>query len=317
MLRTYGELQLGPYANTDLGQSVVLEESKKVAALVDVIREANVKANDGVLAMPLSSSFVTVITVNVGADEDITTKIPVEARKYIPVPMSDVVLDWSELPPIGKTKSSLVEVLLAAIQSESLTDYNNLMQAVQMTSQPSEIEVFSTIRALTHTGRTTSAIIDLGARVSKLYIVRDGNLERIHRVTTGGEAITKKLASLLNTSFIEAENVKRTTDKDSSSTSDVRKASQAVLEAPLQEFKRIIDLYEERIGAPIQATVLVGGVAAGYGVASYVTDVLGKEATIGAPFINVAYPAFMEDTVQALGPIFAPSLGAALRPFSE
>lgn len=316
-LRTYGELQLGPYAQTDLGSNVSLSEQVKAAALIDLIREANVKATSGVLAMPLAASFVTVISLTLGEKDDIATKIPVVARKYIPVPMSDVVLDWLELPPLGKTKEGDLEVLLAAIQTESFTEFSNLMRAVKMTSEPSEIEVFSTIRALNSSKASTMAIIDLGSRVSKLYIARDGTLERIHRVTTGGEAITKKIAALREVSFIEAENLKRNVNSESEHAGDVRKATQAVLEAPLQEFKRIIDIYETRLGHPLGSVTLVGGVAAGFGISELATDVLVHEVTRSNPFSHVAYPAFMDDTLKELGPVFAASLGAAMRPLQE
>ena len=82
-LTTYGELQLGPYANQDIGQSVVLEAKQEQQALVDVIRESTVKADKAVFAMPLSSSFVTMIDFEADIKEDISSRVRVEATKIL------------------------------------------------------------------------------------------------------------------------------------------------------------------------------------------------------------------------------------------
>ena len=52
--------------------------------------------------MPLSSSFVTTINFKAGADEDISSRVRVEARKYIPVPIAEVALDWAEIEVDGR-----------------------------------------------------------------------------------------------------------------------------------------------------------------------------------------------------------------------
>src|SRR3989338_5254914 len=96
-LTTYGELQLGPYADTEIGQSVTLDTKKEQQALVDVIRESAVKASSAVFAMPLASSFVTTIHFTADQEEDISSRVRVEARKYIPVPIGEVTLDWAEI----------------------------------------------------------------------------------------------------------------------------------------------------------------------------------------------------------------------------
>ncbi len=312
-LKTYGELQLGPYGETDLGSTVQLSEEKRIEALVDVLREANVKAKAGVLAMPLSSSFVVTIPLTIGQDEDIENKIPIEARKYIPVPLSDVILDWTELPVHGNTESSVHEVLLAAIQTDELATLNSIMRAVSMSSQPSEIEVFSAVRAIQKPGVATTVIIDMGAQVTKLYIANDGVLERIHRVSVGGTSITNKLAQLLQVSFQEAENMKRSKELQPEVKQELDKVTSSTLSGALQEFKRIIDQYESRTSLQISTVVLVGGVAQMSGVASVAREVLGRDVQIGNAFDKVAYPAFMEDTLKEIGPNFAVSLGAALR----
>lgn len=314
-LRTYGELQLGPYADQGLGEAVTLEEAKLTEALVDVIRESSVDSRDGVLSIPLSASFVTVVPVTIKEGETLESKIRVESRKYIPVPLSDITLDWTEINQYGDKEAQVHEVLLAAIQNDAYNRYQSLMSSLKMVSQPSEIEVFSTIRSIFGTKDKTLAIIDLGAETSKLYITREGSLERIHRVYDGGATCTKRIAHMLNISFEEAENIKRSYDPGDEHARDVYRAYMSSVERAAQEFKRVIDQYEARLGAPLDRVVVTGGAAAFPGVEKHISDLLARNVTKARPFDKVAYPAFMEDRLNEIGISFATALGAALRPF--
>lgn len=315
LLRTYGELQLGPYADEPLGSSVVLNAKRKTDAVVDVLREAKVKVRHGALAMPLSSSFMTVITVGSDAG-DLSAIVPVEARKYIPIPLPEVSLDWTELPKVGEAETSVREILLAAIENRALSEFSMLMQTIGMTSEPSEIEAFSLLRSLGKPDDTTLAIMDFGAKSAKLYIARNGSLERVHRVFAGGAQISKRITELLSMSFEDAENLKRGITGTDQQAHDVFRATASVLEGPLAEFRRIMDQYEARLGAPINRVVLSGGVSAFSALPQYASDMLAREVTMGDPFVKVGYPAFMEDTLRSVAPVFGVSVGAALRRFN-
>jgi len=314
MLRTYGELQLGPYDNRALGEVVKLENKKKIEALVDVFREARVTAKHGALAMPLASSFMTVVPIAANAEEDLSARIPVEARKFVPLPLNEVTLDWTELSG-GETETRMREVMLAAIENRALNEYRELLTSIGMTGEPTKIEAFSLIRALWKSSDTTLAVLDFGAQVSKLYIVRDGVLERLHRVAHGGNQITRRVGDLLNLSFAEAEDLKRSYERTHPQARDIYKGMVSVVEKPLLEFRHIIGQYEARLGNPVGRIALSGGVSASPFFVPYVQDALGRPVESGNPFNKVAYPAFMEDTLTSISPIFATSLGAALRQF--
>jgi len=314
-LSSYGELQLGPYAEAELGRPVDLEKPKQIEALVDVLRESNIKAKDGVMALPLASSFVTVMSMPAQANEDISPRVRVEARKYIPVPIADVTLDWTELKQLGEAKTNVREVLIAAIQNESLGDMKDLMSAVQMTSQPSEIELFGAIRGITKESDQTVAVIDLGAKTSKLYVAESGLLRRIHRVHSGGVHATEKLAEMQSVSFSEAEYIKRNFDAHSSDAKAVKSAVVTTFERPMQEFRRALEQFEARNAESVSRIVLIGGSAAFAELPQFASYMFDREVVRGNPFTKVAYPAFMENTLTEIAPVFSVALGSALRPF--
>ena len=250
-LTTYGELELGPYdEEKPVGQAVNLAAPIERQALVDILRESAVKAKQAVFAMPLSSSFVTVMSLPAPADEDISPRVRVEARKYIPVPIAEVTLDWAEVER-GTAVPGEVEtrdVLLAAIQNEALKRFTTLMQTVEFANPPIEIECFSAIRSLYTDDNPDMVIIDVGAVSTKLYIVRGGLLQRMYRIRAGGSLYTEKLAAALSCSFEEAEVLKRSLTAEHPKFSEALKVHQVAYDRVLKEFEQVIAEYESRVG---------------------------------------------------------------------
>lgn len=315
VLKTYGELQLGPYGNTHLGNTATLDEKKKTEALLDIMRESGVSAKTGILALPLSSSFVTIMSLTGKADEDIEPRVRVEARKYIPIPLADVTLDWTELKPLGKTPDTVREVLIAAVQNDAYAQMTAIMQSVQKFSQPSEIELFSTMRALEDLKHTPMAILDLGGATSKMYITHEGMLRKIHRVRIGGVQATSRIAELTSKPFEEAENLKRNFKRGGEYEEDVKRAVISTFERPLQEFKRVLAQHEMKVGGAIDKVVLTGGAAAFPEMQTFASYMFDRGVAVANPFTKVAYPAFMDERLREIAPTFSVALGAALRPF--
>lgn len=314
-LTTYGELQLGPYTDQEIGQSVTLDSKKEQQALVDVIRESAVKATSAVFAMPLASSFVTTIKFTADAKEDISSRVRVEARKYIPVPIGEVTLDWAEVDS-GVTKGeNQRDVLVAAIQNEALNRFRVLMQFVNLKEPPTEIECFSALRGVYKEEEPNIALIDMGAVSTKMYIAQQGLLQHMHRVRAGGAIATKRIASTLEMSFEEAEVAKRNAKKEDANFHDIKRAHHSCYDRALQEFRQVIAEHEEKTGASIDAIYLTGGASLFPTTKLLIEDTLQKKVTYVNSFNKVAYPAFMEDMITELAPTFHVALGAALRNF--
>lgn len=312
-LTTYGETQLGPYDAKDVGESVALSPEKEQQALIDVLRESVVKAKSAVLAMPLSASFVTVMSLKSEPDEDLTPRIRVEARKYIPTQISEVTLDWAEITR-GEGSEGDRDVLVAAIQNDALKRFNALTEFVGFAKPPSEIECFSAIRAMADSAEEHTAIIDVGAVSAKLYIMRSGLLQRMHRARAGGALATKRIAEALELSFQEAEYQKRNFATAAKSR-DIVRAHESSYDRALLEFRQVIENYERSLGVTVALVTLTGGGALFHDLKRQVKDVLRKEVAIAQPFTKAAYPAFMEDLLVQIGPAFTVALGAALRAY--
>lgn len=317
-LTTYGEIQLGPYAKKEIGQSVVLSAQQEQEALVDVLRESATIAKNAVFAMPLASSFVTNTIVEADPKADISALVRVEARKVIPISLSEVTLDWAEMDLREKDKDSKDmkrEVLIAAIQNSALERFKTLMQFAGLLTPPTEIECFSAIRSLHSEGEEDMVIIDIGATSTKLYIAKKGLLMRMHRIRVGGATATTRIASVLNINFEEAEIKKREVKKTDTDYVDIKRAHDTSFERAFKELNQVLQEYEERNATKLKNAYLTGGATLFPGLETQLKDILNRDIVHTNAFAKVSYPAFMQDTIKEIAPSFSVALGAALRAF--
>jgi len=317
-LSTYGEVQLGPYHDREIGESVNLDTNKEQEALVDIIRESAVKARSAVFAMPLSSSFVTNVSIEAEADADLSSLVRIEARKVIPASLSEITLDWAEVE-MTKTELAAEEnkrnVLIAATQNSALERFKVLMQFAGLEQPPSEIECFSVIRSLFTSEEENIVIVDIGAVSAKMYIARKGLLMRMHRIRAGGVVATKQIAKELEVDFTTAEQLKYAANRNDSSFAELKRAHDSSYDRAFREFRQVLKEYEDKTGIQINSIYLSGGGALFPGTDAHLAEAIGREVVLANPFTKVAYPAFMEDIMEDIGPSFTVALGAALRSF--
>ncbi len=315
-LDTYGELQLAPYDNAEIGRNVRLRPDKIIEAFVDILREATATAGKISISISYNASFTTIITLPTDDPEKISNMIPVEARKYVPVPLSDVTVDW--FPVSAKSERKATKVLLAAIHNEALTRYEGMVRGAGLVAVSHEIELFSTVRTAVSQNDTTVAIIDFGSGSTKLYIVHKGVIGKAHSVQMNGIDLTNAIVKTMGIDFRAAEGLKRTqglgvvTDNQ-----PLEKAFVEILERGFREIHTVMKRYEEEEGIAIERILLSGGGALLGGLVPYTSDMLSLPVELADPFAKVAYPAFLEDTLKEAGPSFAVALGAALRGLSS
>ena len=100
ILETYGELALGPYTGKPVGEAVNLPLEKIIEAINDMLKEKEVNITTRVsgIAIPFASSLMAVIEMPAVPQKQLAQMVPLEARKYVPVPISEVALDWYIIP---------------------------------------------------------------------------------------------------------------------------------------------------------------------------------------------------------------------------
>jgi type IV pilus assembly protein PilM len=330
VLETYGELALGPYGGVDVGRSTNLPPEKISEALLDVIRESKATATSAGLAIPFGSSLITSMEMPASQQKQFAQMIPLEARKYIPVPISEVSLDWWVIPKNTDKPadfndeqkkvdvSEKVEVLLVAIHNEILSRFQTIVNGASLSTSFFEIEIFSTIRAVADPDVTSQMIIDLGAASTKIYIVEQGIIRASHIVNRGAQDVTLALSRALGVSAQNAEVIKRDmTQVPEDKKADAANVISVTLDLIFSEAHSVMLSYQRKYNKDVPKAIIVGGGAMLKGVLTYAEARLQTKVELGDPFGQTEAPTFLSDVLKTTGPEFAVAVGTALRKLSE
>jgi len=327
VLQTYGELSIGPYADKKAGQSVVLSEEKTIEAVTDLLKESNVKTKRAAVSIPLRASFVTTITLPMVAGKNIEEVIKLEARRYIPVPISETVFDWKLLPDDNNEevdessddnveKNQMVSVLLVAIHKDTVDQYKRIINKLGIELESFEIEIFSAVHSSLSREISPILVVDFGASTTKIAVVDHGMVRMVHTINKGSQDLTLAISHSLNIEFDRAEDMKKeiglSSKPEHKEFVDVMKP---ILQYIFSEANRAIFDYQKKYKRVVSRIVLSGGGALLSGLTDEVVNNFGIETSNANPFSKTEFPAFLEPALTKTGPSFGVSVGLALRGF--
>lgn len=324
VLETYGELSLGPYAGADIGQSTNLSAEQITETLKDLLREAKVTTKNCGISIPFARSLLSQVELPYRKDQhEQKTVIELEARKYIPVPISEVQLDWFVVPKMEQFKTAeekeddnqKVEVLIVAVHNDELSLLQQVSSGASLAASFYEIEIFSTIRAVVDEPVKPVMVLDIGASSTKVYIVEHGIVALSHAISTGSQDITRAIAVSGNLTIKNAEALKK--EKGLTEVGMFSENGEIVFSRIFSEAHRVVVQYEVAHKKTISAIVLTGGGGVTKELGAYARKVFSIDVRIADPFAKTEAPAFMRSVLQEIGPEFAVSVGLALRKLDE
>ena len=327
ILETYGAIALGPYADLDIGRVTNLPPEKIAEALKEVLKQSGVTTSSAALSIPVQSSLIFTIELPAQIKEnEIASIIPTEARKYIPVPITEVSLDYFVLPKketsfeeannpdLSSLLPDKTEVLVVAIQNDTVSRYRSIVSQCSLEAGFFEIEIFSSIRANFEHELSPVLLMDFGASRTKLSIVEFGSVRSFHIINRGGAEITDAISKSLSVPFSKAEEMKKEFGLFGSpaekSLSDIIKIH---IDYIFSETNNVLLGYEKKYNRTISKIIFSGGGSLLKGLKEVATDNFKAEIENGHPFSKVGAPAFLEKVLETMGPEFAVALGLALR----
>jgi type IV pilus assembly protein PilM len=320
ILETYGELALGPYGGGEVGQATNLSPEQITETLKDLLREAKVTTKSCGVSIPFSRSLLSLVELPYSKNkEEQKTIIELEARKYIPVPMSEVQLDWFVVPKIDPTSSKeegkeTVEVLIVAVHNDELALLQQVMTGAGLFASFYEIEIFSTIRAVVDEPVKPVLVLDIGAASTKVYVVEHGVVALSHSMSTGSQDITRAISVSSGVSISRAEAVKK---EEGMGGDTAQENTELVFSRIFSEARRVLMQYETSHKKSVSAVVLTGGGGVTKFLGAYAKVTFSIDVRVADPFVKTEAPAFMRPILEEIGPEFAVAVGLALRKLDE
>jgi len=327
-LSKYGTLAVGPYAKTHVGTPVKLSPIKLEEAIRTAFKAIGIQAKRGALAIPLKLSLIVTIDFPLSVADKLDQVVPIEARKYIPLPLNEVNIAWtiasapeskSMNAPKETKEEEKIKILVAAIQNTTILDYQNIATNLGLQPVTLEIETFSAMRSISRPQKEIYALLDVGAEDSKIVVHNHGSITSSHTINKGSYAITQALSSSLGVSFKEAEHIKRKYgligEYNGKNLQDIIRPE---LEYIFSEARRVIDSFKEQFNKTIESVVLIGGGSTLQGISPFATELCGKTIVLGDAFGTVELPTpALRDVLKESGPEYAVALGLAMRILKE
>jgi len=327
LLETYGAIALGSYASTDSGRVTNLPVDKTVEALKEVLKQSGVSTTSSAFSIPVQSSLIFTLALPPQIkDGEISSIISIEARKYIPLPITEVTLDYFMLPKremsfeeantvvSPETPLEKKEVLVVAIQNEAISRYKSIVSECGLEASFFEIEIFSYIRSNFEHELSLVLIMDFGASSTKLTLVEFGMVKGHHTINRGGAEISSSIAQSLSIPFPQAEEMKKEygffENPSKQNIADIIKIHTDYI---FSETNNVLLAYEKKYDRTVTKVILTGGGSLLKGLREIAVNNFRAEVVVGQPFSKTSAPEFLDKVLETIGPEFAVAIGLALR----
>jgi type IV pilus assembly protein PilM len=231
-------------------------------AILQLFKTYNIKENNVAISIGGYSVIVKKINVQTMSEEQLQETIHFEAEQYIPFDISDVNLDFQILGE-NEQNPNQMSVLLVAAKKEMIDDYINLTQLAGLNPCIIDVDAFALQNIFENSYNLEDenvALIDIGASKTSLNILKGSTSVFMRDVSLGCGQINQKIASLVDCSPEEAEQLKFGDESEKLSPEDLSGIVSSVVADWCTEIRRALDFfYSTYPDDQIKKIVLSGG----------------------------------------------------------
>ena len=285
----------------------------KVATLLKKLYvQCGIRSYKAVTALPNFSVFNSVITLPMMSKKELDAAVRWEAKKFVPLPIEDVILDWRIIDQIEISKKKKnYRILLTAAAKNLVQRYVEIFKKADLQLLSLETEAFALVRSLLGKSHATTMIIDTSAVTTDIIIIEKGVPALNRSIDVGGITITRAIANSLKISFDRAEQFKR--DIGMSGSSKIPEVIRGILKPVIDEMNYSRKLYQDQSGKVIEQVILSGGSAYLPNFTDFLSEILNIKVLIGDPWSRISYPEELKPALYEVAPRFAVAIGLGLR----
>lgn len=314
----YGLLNYGVSATPGgLLSDVAIEQQALSNTIKKLIADSKISNKEVSVALPESQVYTFVIETPALSEKELSSSIQWEAEQYIPVSLSDVVLDWKILYQ-GKNQTEKNVVLLVAATKKIIDKYQKILDKAGLVPKTLETEIISATRSLSLSVPTlkTIMVVNMGASTTDFSILSNNILLFSRSIGVGGLAFTKSIKQELQIEEGQAEEYKKAYGLDESKLEGkVFQALKPVVGTIIEELKKGVAFFKEKSPERrIDSIILSGGASLTPSLVSYFAKELEIETQIGNPFATVEIDANkFKNFNPAESTIYSVAVGLAMR----
>lgn len=319
-----GKAKLLTYGFSENLQSSVQTDVKTSLKIIkQVYKQSGIVSRRAVAALPTFSVFSSIINLTGVSKKDITSAVHWEAKKVIPLPLEEMILDWRKIEKDENKKDNKkdvgqkteMKVLLTGAPRTLVKKYIEIFKSLQINLISLETETFSLIRSLVGGDKSTVMLVEMGATTTDIAIVDNSIPVLARSIDIGGLTITKAISNNLNIGLERAEQFKYDLGISSmeSQTDIIPKTIIETVSSIVNEVKYALNLFQSKNKKGVEKIILSGGSALLINFANYLSKNLNINVIIGNPWSRVSYPLELKPLLDEIGPRMSIAIGLAMR----
>lgn len=295
-----------------------MNDDKEYGNLCGVVKklkkEAKIESKDASIALPESLVYTRIIKFPLLTDAEIASAVKWEAEQYIPIPVTEAVIQHQVVERRENTTPAQVLVLLVAAPKALVEKYAKVIETCGMNLVSVETELLALVRALAPADQTV-LIVDFGAKATDIAVSRRGILSFSRSIPTAGDALTRALEQGLGVAAGQAEEYKRTYGLSSVQLEGrVKIALDPVFRLIAEEIKKTIHYYQSEERGEVPSSVILSGGSSNMPEAmTALTKYLGMEVIMGNPFEKVTLDPQAAKILAGYAPLYSIAAGLAMK----
>ena len=295
------------------------DQEALATTIKQLVQDAKISTKCVNTALPESQIYTQVREMAPLSDSELSAAIPWEAEQSIPLPVSDVTLDFQVLErPAKPTPGAKMSVFLVAAPKTLINKYLQILEMAGLEPASLETEIIAICRALTllkSSNPVPTLIINLGSLTTDITVVRGGVIVFTRSIATGGKALARAVAASLGMEERVAEEYKVTYGLEEEKVEGkILEAIKPIFDVVVEEIKRAMTFYSERHpDEPLKRAVVIGGTAKLPGMLTYLAQSLGLEVQLGDPWQGLEVGKEFSSQLENDGAIFTTAVGLALK----
>ncbi len=280
----YGSIDLDPVKLQDSITAGSDYLSKGLIELLKTKLNGTLPSSQVALSVPTSRTYSRTMVLPTETVKDLAAAIELEAEQYIPLPITELNIDYEIIERTPKE----ITVLLSAVPKRIIDSI--LLACAQAGLEVVLIEpgISSLARIITRTeeGHLPTVLVDIGAANTDIAIL-DKYIRVTGGVAVGGNSFTLNISKKLKISLETAHQLKVLNGLGAGEKqAKIVGALQPDLDRIGHEIQKIIRYYSERMGTnkKIEQVIIVGGGSNVPGLGEYFTDSLVLPARVASPW---------------------------------
>jgi type IV pilus assembly protein PilM len=317
-LQKFGLKLLEPEVIVD---GTVMDEGRVVSAIRELFEEANVKNKHVAISISGHAVIVKKISLPPMPDEELEGQVKLAAEQYIPFDINEVNIDFHVLPfDTSEDQQGDMSVILVAAKKDKINELTELVKAAGLVPMVMDVDAFAVenMHAINYpmAQEETTALVNLGASVMNVNIIRAGSSLFTRDIPLGGNRYTEAIQREIGLSFEEAEESKKKDRGGDSGGVSLAGVMDSVNAEVASEIARTVDYFKTSIvNAELSRVLICGGVARSRGLIQQLGDRMQLPVELVDPFAEIDTTGcdIDHDFLADSAPAAAVSVGLALR----